>query len=304
MSNYSKTTDFAAKDSLTTGDANKIVKGTEIDDEFDGIQTAVNSKADTNNTTFTGTTTIGSINCNGGDIDGAIIGASVPAAITGTVISGTVITGSTSLRTPLIEYTDGDDAIVIADGGGVTVANLTATTADVNAGTIDNTVIGGTTKAAGTFTDVVADDLTVDGTTLTVDAVNNRVGIGTASPTEAISITGNATVSGSVTAASFVGDGSAITGIAVQSKELGAIGTNAFCSCTTSSISPGGSVAGSSLKYAGIKVTTTTTPGGPTTYTPAITSSTSPALSGTWRLMGSVDNSGGSECASMFLRIS
>ena len=55
MSNYSKTTDFAAKDSLTTGDANKIVKGTEIDDEFDGIQTAVNSKADTNNSALTGT---------------------------------------------------------------------------------------------------------------------------------------------------------------------------------------------------------------------------------------------------------
>jgi len=57
MSNYSKTTDFAAKDSLSTGNANKIVKGTEIDDEFDAIQTAVNSKADSNNTALTGTPT-------------------------------------------------------------------------------------------------------------------------------------------------------------------------------------------------------------------------------------------------------
>jgi len=57
MSNYSKTTDFAAKDALSTGNANKIVKGTEIDDEFDAIQTAVNSKADTNNTALTGTPT-------------------------------------------------------------------------------------------------------------------------------------------------------------------------------------------------------------------------------------------------------
>lgn len=55
MSNYSKTTDFAAKDALATGNANKIVKGTEIDDEFDSIQTAVNSKADSNNATLTGT---------------------------------------------------------------------------------------------------------------------------------------------------------------------------------------------------------------------------------------------------------
>ena len=57
MSNYSKTTDFAAKDALSTGNANKIVKGTEIDDEFDAIQTAVNSKADTNNAALTGTPT-------------------------------------------------------------------------------------------------------------------------------------------------------------------------------------------------------------------------------------------------------
>ena len=57
MSNYSKTTDFAAKDALLTGDPNKIVKGTEINDEFDAIQTAVNSKANANNTALTGTPT-------------------------------------------------------------------------------------------------------------------------------------------------------------------------------------------------------------------------------------------------------
>jgi hypothetical protein len=55
MSNYSKTTDFAAKDALTTGNPNKIVKGTEIDDEFSAIQTAVNTKANSNSPTLTGT---------------------------------------------------------------------------------------------------------------------------------------------------------------------------------------------------------------------------------------------------------
>jgi len=34
-------------------------------------------------------------------------------------VSGTSLTGSTSLKTPLIEFTDGDDAITIADGGEV-----------------------------------------------------------------------------------------------------------------------------------------------------------------------------------------
>lgn len=55
MSDYSITTDFAAKDSLSTGDSNKIVKGSEITAELQAIRTAVNSKADTSSPTLTGT---------------------------------------------------------------------------------------------------------------------------------------------------------------------------------------------------------------------------------------------------------
>jgi hypothetical protein len=50
MSNYTKTVNFAAKDSLTTGDANKVVKGTEIDTEFNNIATAVATKYDSSST--------------------------------------------------------------------------------------------------------------------------------------------------------------------------------------------------------------------------------------------------------------
>ena len=57
MANYLKATDFAAKDALLSGDPNKIVKGTEIDDEFDAIQTAVNSKANLSSPALTGTPT-------------------------------------------------------------------------------------------------------------------------------------------------------------------------------------------------------------------------------------------------------
>ena len=46
MSNYTKSTNFAAKDSLSTGNPAKIVKGTEINNEFDAIQTAIASKID------------------------------------------------------------------------------------------------------------------------------------------------------------------------------------------------------------------------------------------------------------------
>ena len=57
MSSYTKSTDFASKDALLTGNPLKVVKGTEIDDEFNAIQTAINSKADTNSPNLTGTPT-------------------------------------------------------------------------------------------------------------------------------------------------------------------------------------------------------------------------------------------------------
>ena len=55
MSNYTKSTDFAAKDALASGNAAKIVKGTEIDAEFNNIATAIATKADLASPTFTGT---------------------------------------------------------------------------------------------------------------------------------------------------------------------------------------------------------------------------------------------------------
>lgn len=55
MSNYTKATNFATKDTLPSGNSGKIVKGTEIDDEFNAIASAVASKADTASPTFTGT---------------------------------------------------------------------------------------------------------------------------------------------------------------------------------------------------------------------------------------------------------
>jgi hypothetical protein len=57
MSNYTKATNFAIKDSLNTGNPSKIIKGTEINTEFDNIASAVTSKTDANNGALTGTTT-------------------------------------------------------------------------------------------------------------------------------------------------------------------------------------------------------------------------------------------------------
>ena len=46
MSDYTKSTNFASKDNLSSGNPLKIVKGTEIDTEFNNIATAIATKQD------------------------------------------------------------------------------------------------------------------------------------------------------------------------------------------------------------------------------------------------------------------
>jgi hypothetical protein len=58
MANYNKATNFTAKDTLPTGNAGKIIKGTEIDNEFTAIASAITSKADSNSPALTGTPTV------------------------------------------------------------------------------------------------------------------------------------------------------------------------------------------------------------------------------------------------------
>ncbi len=54
MTSYVKSTNFASKDSLASGNPLKIIKGTEFDIEFNNIATAIESKADTTSPTFSG----------------------------------------------------------------------------------------------------------------------------------------------------------------------------------------------------------------------------------------------------------
>ena len=57
MADYTKATNFTAKDSLPTGNSGKIVKGTEIDTELNAVANAIASKADINSPGLTGTPT-------------------------------------------------------------------------------------------------------------------------------------------------------------------------------------------------------------------------------------------------------
>ena len=68
MSNYTKTTNFTAKDALTSGNPLKVVKGAEFDVEFNNIATMSGQKANLASPTFTGTVTYTTLD--GGTIDG------------------------------------------------------------------------------------------------------------------------------------------------------------------------------------------------------------------------------------------
>ena len=145
MSNYVKSTNFTAKDSLPQGDANKVIRGSEFDTEFDAIATAVATKSNIAGPTFTGTATFdgltatGTVNFSGATVSN--LGSVTTVDINGGTIDGVTIGGSSA--------------------GAGTFSSLTATTANIDGGSIDGAVIGGSTPAAvsgttGTFSGAVS----------------------------------------------------------------------------------------------------------------------------------------------------
>lgn len=108
----------------------------------------------------------------------------------GSQVSTTNIIGS-NLSITNIKANDGSASASIANSTGImTIASAVLTTADINGGTMDNVTIGGSTPAAGSFTNVNA--TTVDATNLEV--ANLKAQDGTAAATIANS-TGIITVS-------------------------------------------------------------------------------------------------------------
>ena len=147
----------------------------------------------------------------GTNVDG-IVGANTPAAGTFTTLTandlldvnaGATITGDTTGEVTLtvtgvgsqtadllqVLDSDGNEDLSVDKDGVTTLRSLIATTADINAGTVD-AVIGGTTPAAGTFTTLGAATPAFTGDTTIFDDVNNadtKLSIGT-SATEALEI--------------------------------------------------------------------------------------------------------------------
>jgi len=110
-----------------------------------------------------------------------VLDGSKNIATLGTIGSGAITaTGSssfaTSIKTPLIEYTDGDDAITIADGGGITAANGITSTAASNS--FGATAFSGavTTNSTIDGIDIATRDGVLTSTTTTANAALPKAG--------------------------------------------------------------------------------------------------------------------------------
>jgi hypothetical protein len=145
MSNYTKSTNFATKDALSSGNALKIVKGTEIDTEFNNIATAIATKSDLASPTFTGTVVIPT--------------ATITTATIGTAnISAGTITGITD--------------IAVADGG---TGASTAANARTNLGLVIGTNVQAWDADLDTWATRTAPSGTVVGTSDTQTLTNKTL---------------------------------------------------------------------------------------------------------------------------------
>lgn len=162
MTNYVKSTNFATKDTLTSGDPLKIVKGTEINTEFDNIATAVATKADLLSPTFTGTPTLptGTTGVTQSSTDNTTKLATTAFVQTvvqalhpvGSIYSATVSTNPATLFGFGTWTAFGAGRVLIGNGGGFTAGNT--------GGSADAIVVShthtGTTDAIGNHTHTVA----------------------------------------------------------------------------------------------------------------------------------------------------
>ena len=224
MTDYVKSTNFTSKDSLPSGNALKIVKGTEFDVEFNNIATAVATKADS---------------------------ATVTSSLALKADTATVNT-ALDLKAPLASP--------------ALTGTPTAPTAAVNTST--------TQLATTAF--VVAQ---------IADDAPTKTGVN-ASGTWDISITGNSSTVTTVTSAQILA--------ALASANLGDVGTYAWLiTVPDATVTEGSTVAGSSLRYAGVYTDGSGNSGWPTGAAPA----------GTWRAMGTTLGGYG-RTGTLFLRIS
>lgn len=142
MSNYTKLTSFNVKDALPSGDPAKRIKGTELDDEFNAISTAVATKVDA---------TASAINSALGStaVQNATHADSADTATTATTFSTAIFTVSESGNT--LNFISAPTVTGSISGSTLTVT--AATVGFVNTGAVlSAATIGGTPTITGQLT--------------------------------------------------------------------------------------------------------------------------------------------------------
>ena len=192
MSNYTKTTDFEAKDSLPTGDSGKIIRGAEFETEFDAISTAIATKADTAGPTFTGTLTFETIS------DGTIGVTAFVDEDDMSSDSATLVPTQQSVKAYVDSQVTAQDLDFQADSGGALSIDLDSETMTFTGGTgIDTSGSGN----AVTFA--------IDSTVATLTGTQTLTNKTLTAPT----ISGNLTTDGTIDGRDVATDGAKLDGI-------------------------------------------------------------------------------------------
>ena len=127
----------------------------------------------TGNTTLAGTTTIDNLTFNDNIISSSS-NADIRLETGGTgavVIASLIVDDNINITDNEITTTQSDSDLVLTPAG--TGSVVISSDLDINGGTIDNTVIGGTTPASGTFTTLTANtSVTIDGVTITDNTIS------------------------------------------------------------------------------------------------------------------------------------
>lgn len=152
-----------------------------------------------------------------------------------------------NLQVTNIKANDGTVAGSIADSTGIfTIASAVLTTADINGGTADNVIIGGTTAAAGNFTTLGATgDITVGGTVDGRDLATDGTKL------DGIEASADVTGTVNVTAAGALMDSELTDITAIKALNQGVATTD---TPTFAGIITGGSVDGRDLSVDGTKL--------------------------------------------------
>ena len=154
MTDYTKSTNFATKDNLSSGNPLKIVKGTEIDTEFNNIATAIATKADLASPAFTGSPTAPTPTAGDNDTSVATT-AFVQAAVNALYPVGSIYTNAAVSTNPntLLGFGTwtafGAGRVMVGFDSG----NALFDTAEETGGSADAIVVSHTHTATSTVTD-------------------------------------------------------------------------------------------------------------------------------------------------------